>query len=171
MKPFLPPLVFLIVAAVLVAAVFGLTRREPAVSQPIAFNHKIHIEDVGLACLDCHTGAATKVHAGIPGREFCADCHDPSDEPEADSALASLVPFLADEREIPWKRVAVVPPDVFFSHRRHVTSGALECKRCHPGQSERTAPPRFARKVMSMNDCLECHRKSQVSVDCLACHR
>ncbi|MCP4247016.1 MAG: hypothetical protein GY778_08190 [bacterium] len=160
-----------VIAIGIVAVVYGLPRRAPAATQPIAFNHALHLEAAGLECVDCHTDAQTSVHAGIPGKSICLECHDPDDEVEEGTDLAKLAPFADREDDIPWVRVAVTKPDVFFSHRRHVAAGELECIRCHPGQSTLTAPPPAVRQVMAMNDCIDCHQERQVSTDCLACHR
>jgi hypothetical protein len=43
---------------------FGL---RPTAVQPIAYNHKPHLEQAQMECLDCHTGALTGPRAIIPG--------------------------------------------------------------------------------------------------------
>ena len=45
-------------------------------SQPIAYNHKKHIEEAGLGCFDCHTQVLTHQKANIPNVEFCKNCHE-----------------------------------------------------------------------------------------------
>jgi c(7)-type cytochrome triheme protein len=64
-----------------------------------------------------------------------------------------------------------VPGDVFFSHRRHVTVAKVECQTCHGAIGEATAPPGRPAVNQSMEWCISCHEKRQVSVDCNACHR
>ena len=173
MRSFLPVALVLVIVVGLVAGGYALAGRLPKASQPIAFNHTLHLEEAGLQCLDCHTDAETGVYAGLPGAEFCLDCHDVDDEEEVEegSELAKLVPFADADQDIPWVRVALTTPDVFFSHRRHVTAGQIDCLRCHPDQPTLTAPPPVIRLVMTMDDCLECHQESGVSNDCLVCHR
>ena len=63
----------LIAVAVLVAAgaLFALSPKSPfyggwPVQQPIAFNHNIHVEELGFECTDCHLYALTSVRATIP---------------------------------------------------------------------------------------------------------
>jgi hypothetical protein len=169
MRFILPVLVVVFVG--LVAVVYAIAGRQPAVTQPVAFNHALHLEGAGLQCLDCHTDAPTSVHAGLPGKRMCLDCHDVDDEVEEGSELAKLVRFADSEENIPWVRVAVTGPDVFFSHRRHVTAGRIDCLRCHPDQATLTAPPPVVRLVMTMDDCLDCHQDTGAGTGCLACHR
>ena len=157
-----------------VALVYGFTRRDMVVEQPIAFNHTVHIEEAGLECVECHTNAETAVHAGLPGKDLCLDCHDVDEEEEEENPnreKLKLFAFEEAEQDIPWQRVAVTRPDVYFSHRRHVVSARLDCLRCHPDQPNLAEPPRTARLVMSMDACIECHEENAASVDCLACHR
>lgn len=46
---------------------------EPA--QPIAYSHRLHAGELGIACLHCHTGAEKSRHAGIPSLGTCMNCH------------------------------------------------------------------------------------------------
>ena len=170
---FIVPLcVSLIIVVGMVAILYAFGPSGERVTQPLAFNHAIHLEDAGLACLDCHTNAGTAVYAGLPGADICLDCHDTDDEEvQQHKEKAKLVPYAESEENIPWVRVAVTKPDVFFSHRRHVTAGEIDCLKCHPDQPALTAPPKTVGEVMTMDDCLDCHEEREVSVDCLVCHR
>jgi hypothetical protein len=167
----------IVVLIVIVGAVVigqSLVARGETVAQPIAFNHAIHLGDAGLACLACHTDAETAVYAGLPGKDICLDCHDPDDMEEGEvggQEEAKLARFAERDEDIPWVRVAVTVPDVFFSHRRHVTAGGIDCLRCHPGQAELTTPQPAVQLVMTMDDCIDCHEAQRVSNDCLVCHR
>jgi predicted CXXCH cytochrome family protein len=165
-------MVLLLVVAGVVAVTRSLWPRAERVTQPIAFNHAVHIEDAGLECLSCHTDAETAVHAGLPRTDVCLDCHDPEEEEILEHPeKAKLVPYAEEDQVVPWKRVAITKPDVFFSHRRHVAAGGIECERCHVGQSALTAPPSTVQEVLTMDECLACHEASNVSNDCLVCHR
>ena len=161
----------LLIVAALVAMVFGVSRRGMRVEQPIAFNHALHIEKAGLECTYCHTDAADRMVAGLPGKENCLDCHDLDEEADSHPEKAKLVPYVDSEDEIPWIRVAVTRPDVFFSHRRHVAVGEIDCLECHTDQDTITTPPPAPRLVMTMDDCIACHERNGSSTDCLACHR
>lgn len=161
----------LVMVGALTALVFALAGRSEAVLQPIRFNHTVHIDSAGLECVDCHTDAQTSVFAGLPGKSICLDCHDVDDESGTHAEKDKLFAFDEVDHDIPWKRVAVTRPDVYFSHRRHVTAGKLDCLRCHPDQPSLDRPPPTRRIVMTMTECIDCHEENKVSSDCLACHR
>ena len=163
--------VILVVVVGFVAFVYGFGARSERIVQPIAFNHVVHLDDAGMECIECHTHAATGVFAGLPGKGICFDCHDVDDEAGTHAEKDKLFAFDEQEEDIPWQRVALTRPDVYFSHRRHVSSGNLECTECHRDQQTLSAPPSYARLVMSMDACIQCHGKSGASSDCLACHR
>jgi len=154
-----------------VAVVYGVVGRRPTVTQPIAFNHTLHVKEASLACVDCHTDAGNRRDAGLPGKKVCLDCHDPDQEAGQHPQKDKLFAFSKGEEEIPWIRIAVTRPDVFFSHRRHVAAAKMDCLDCHVDQPSLTAPPYTARLVMTMTACIECHERSAVSTDCLVCHR
>lgn len=164
--------VVLTIVAGLVAAAWGIVGRAERVVQPLAFNHVVHLEKASLECMDCHTNAGTHVYAGIPGRDICLDCHDiDEEEDDPNPEKAKMFAFEDSDRDIPWVRVALTRPDVFFSHRRHVTAAEIDCLQCHPDQPTLTAPPTSARLVMTMDECIACHLENGASEDCLVCHR
>ena len=64
---------------VLVALCFGwiifpqlLYSKKP---QPITFNHKLHVETVGLDCATCHIAGPNGTFSGLPPLATCAECH------------------------------------------------------------------------------------------------
>ena len=135
--------------------------------QPILFNHKKHLAQ-GMECNSCHRYFKTQNFSGMPSISICLECHkDPVTESKEEKKIRQ---FHQIKEEIPWKRVYKQPDHVFFSHRRHVVLGKMECKTCHGdiGQSKR--PPSKPWVNMTMNWCMDCHRKSKASNDCLACH-
>jgi hypothetical protein len=138
--------------------------------QPIAYNHKVHIENAGLHCTDCHIHAMDLASATVPSLEVCQNCH--STEPVSKSPEElKVLKYVADKNEIPWIRIYKVPAHVYFSHRRHVTGGKLECAACHGNMSEQTMPVTTAFLPVTMVNCMNCHKQRKVSTDCLACHR
>lgn len=152
-----------------VVVVIVVARKRSAVAQPIAFNHKIHAGDLKLECSHCHQGVETGPFATLPKAEICLECHVAplSENPEE----AKVREYGEDKGEIPWHRLTRLPDHVYFSHQRHVKLGKVPCETCHGKMAERTKPPSSAPKALSMNDCLDCHRKQQASVDCVSCHR
>ncbi|MGB3562865.1 MAG: cytochrome c3 family protein [Thermoanaerobaculia bacterium] len=139
------------------------------ITQPIAFNHRLHVEDLGSECTDCHLYAETGVRATIPNLEVCADCHEEAQTESAAEAL--LVEHIQTNDPIPWRQIYWVPDHVLFSHRRHTAIGGIECETCHGAMGDREKP--VTRQVirLSMNRCMKCHDESGVSNDCLLCHR
>lgn len=179
-EQFLTLVGWLVVVAVTVLMVQWLSA-SPGIVQPVNFNHKIHVEEVGLDCLGCHSGAEDSVSAGIPGIEDCMGCHSAgvSEAPEA----LKVVGFGERGEEIPWVRVTKLPPDEYnpflrpyaskvnFTHRRHVGVGGIECAACHGDVGSREDALVKPLKPIRMGLCLSCHRKERVTTDCLACHR
>lgn len=136
--------------------------------QPIAYNHKKHI-DLGLECATCHTGIAEqKARAGLPDLETCVSCHAPDDENPKTKMIQT---FASANRPIPWKRIYRVPSHVYFSHRRHVQIAKLDCSVCHGDMSQKETPVTRPAVAVRMERCMDCHRDSGVTNDCLACHR
>ena len=138
--------------------------------QPIAYNHKVHIDSAGLHCTDCHVHAGDMASASIPSLEVCQNCH--STEPISKSPEElKVLKYIAERKEIPWLRIYKVPDHVYFSHRRHVTGGKLECSACHGNVAEQTKPVSAPFLPVTMENCIDCHKQRKVSNDCLACHR
>ncbi|MBI4585378.1 MAG: cytochrome c3 family protein [Planctomycetes bacterium] len=146
--------------------------------QPIAFNHRLHMERVqGIGCRDCHQLAHLQTYAGIPSKFVCFDCHNPdANESDANAdafkpEFGTLMAFAKTGEDIPWHRVTFTPEDVFFSHRRHVAVAKIDCRKCHPEIPDRTSPLDRGPIMMGMNTCIKCHEEAKASVDCVACHR
>ena len=138
-------------------------------SQPIAYNHKKHIEEAGLGCFDCHTGAQTHQKASIPNIHFCKNCHE---EAMTDSKEEEkLVGFIKKNELIPWVQVHRVPDHAYFSHRRHVSLGKIACQDCHGDVNNMTLPFTKPHVSINMEFCIRCHESKQVTTDCAACHR
>jgi hypothetical protein len=138
------------------------------VRQPISFNHRIHIEN-DLECNTCHQLYEEHASAGRPELETCLTCHEEliTENPEEKKILE----YAEMEVEIPWRRIYRLPEHIYFSHRRHVMSGKVECNVCHGNMSERKSPPTRPLVNQSMEWCIDCHKKTDADEDCLACHR
>ncbi len=158
-------------AVVLVAALalmynLPLDFRDRSPIQPLAFNHKVHAGDNGIACLFCHRHAPKSRVAGIPAMADCRACHlfISQDAPEIKKLMAYW-----DKREpIPWGRVYGVPDHVYFPHMMHIRAG-LVCSTCH---GEVASMERIKRSVsLKMGWCMDCHRQKNASIDCWTCHK
>ena len=140
----------------------------PPVTQPVQFSHRAHVE-LGLPCDGCHQFVEKAAFAGMPSIDTCMICHqgslsnDPEEEKVRQYAEKSL--------PIPWQRVYEVPGHVYFSHRRHVTLGRIDCVRCHGDVGESAAPLTVAALPISMDRCMDCHAQHGAASDCNACHR
>lgn len=132
--------------------------------QPLAFNHARHN---GLSCVVCHQGVETAARARIPGKAVCEKCHATAPPHVSDAAWRDFT----RNPEGRWTQVTHVPDHVAFSHRRHVSIGRLECVSCHADVGRRATPPGRAPISLTMENCLQCHRREGVSEDCAGCHR
>jgi len=139
------------------------------VRQPIAYNHRLHTQDLEISCENCHVGATSGEQAGPPDLQTCLECHEEAVTDKADEE--KIRAYASKGEQIPWKRLTCLPDHVFFSHRRHVTVGQIDCATCHGPMAVQTKPPEKALKTLKMSDCLHCHEKSGASLDCNACHR
>ena len=135
--------------------------------QPIAFNHKKHL-DQGVECITCHPYSKEQTFSGMPTLAICLGCHK---EPVTESPEEEKIrQFEKKEEEIPWKRLYRQPDHVFYSHRRHVVLGKIECQTCHGNIGQSEVPPSKPWVKMTMKWCMDCHTKSKVINDCNACH-
>lgn len=142
------------------------TQRSAA--QPIAFNHKLHLEGVGLTCADCHEFFASETFSGLPQAETCAMCHEAAQGESREEIR--LVALLEQGEPLRWQSLFRQPAHVFYSHRRHATVAEIACEQCHGSFTELEAPP-SAVEVLSMEACIECHEQAQAGTDCTDCHR
>ena len=156
-------------AAVLAALGLAVAALAGPAVQPIAFNHKTHVDANSLECVDCHAHALDGVRATIPEIGVCAACHS---EPQGDSAAeAEVVEHVRAGTPIAWVQVHWVPDHVYFSHRRHAALGEIACEVCHGKVRERVLP--FTRPAvrLRMSWCIACHERTEARNDCVACHR
>lgn len=134
--------------------------------QPIAFNHKAHIQH-GLQCTSCHAAAAEGPDAGIPSVSFCMACHQviAADRPE----IKKLAAYASKGQEPPWQRVFWFYDSVHvkFWHAPHIRAG-VSCEQCHGDISQETVAVKT--KDLNMKFCLSCHNAKGVSIDCTTCH-
>ncbi|MFQ5602439.1 MAG: cytochrome c3 family protein [bacterium] len=146
-----------------------ISRNNSDSGQPIAYNHFIHVEENGMECLDCHIYAEKNSRASIPNIETCRDCHEEAVS-ESEEEL-TLVNYISENKKIPWRQIYFVPDHAYFSHRRHVTLGKLDCIVCHGDVGSQTKPVTEPVNDIKMDWCRDCHEERGVSSDCYACHR
>ena len=143
-------------------------------NQPIQFSHALHSKN-NVKCLVCHPYYETTARAGLPGVETCRRCHE--DVIQVGPEERKIEAYYQSGREIPWKRIYRVPSHVFFSHRRHVALGRIECRICHGEVAALREPVAEPLKALKMDDCIDCHRRQQEKTsirnvnECIRCHR
>jgi hypothetical protein len=137
--------------------------------QPILYNHKLHTEEVGLECQDCHVNAETHRRASIPNIEVCGNCHDDTEVENIQQVKVGN--YVSQHQKIPWIQIHTVPDHAYFSHRRHVMLGKIDCKTCHGNVEKLEVPISEPFTSLEMDWCIECHKQRNVTTDCNTCHR
>jgi len=165
--------IFLSMGALGFAAGRTLLAPSQEVTQPIAFNHRLHVGEAEIECETCHQHVRISEHAGLPSLATCMDCHD---DPDADSPELRKLFVLAQSQEpTEFRKTFHLPDHVYYSHRRHVQIEALECASCHGGIAETQEPPARALVQVDMDFCIACHARSGVdtgrATGCIHCHR
>ncbi|NGO38297.1 cytochrome c3 family protein [Limisphaera ngatamarikiensis] len=121
--------------------------------QPVAFSHKVHVDQLGMDCRYCHHDVERSWFSNIPSASTCMSCHNQvlKDDPR----LALVRESVATGRPIAWVQVHKVPDYVYFNHAVHVNRG-ISCVECH-GRIDQMEEVYHA-KPLSMSFCLDCHR-------------
>lgn len=128
----------------------------------LKFSHTFHLNDVGVACEDCHPGAKTSTVSSDNLRsthDECMSCHEEQLSGSCDFCHADPDNIQA---AIPAARA------IIFSHKAHTEGENLECTTCHPGLDKvaYSGPS----NMPSMETCARCHNDQQVTNACEACH-
>lgn len=129
------------------------TRRYEPVSQPVPFDHRVHVTGERIDCRYCHYTVAKSASAGIPTSSMCVPCH--SDSWMNTAVMAPVRASVATGRPLQWNRVNSLPGFVYFNHAIHVTKG-VGCETCH-GRVDQMASV-YQAAPMSMQWCVSCHR-------------
>ncbi len=129
------------------------TGRDEPVTQPVQFDHRHHVADLGIDCRYCHQNVEVGASAGVPPAATCMNCHAQvwNKSPKLDLVRTK---YFAGE-PIPWNRVHQLPDFVYFNHSIHVAKG-VGCESCH-GRVDQM--PEIAQAApLTMLWCLDCHR-------------
>lgn len=149
-----------------------------AKEQPVYFSHKTHMEEVGMACNDCHFYYEDGQFSGIPDTESCAECHFYTTDGESlrEKRMDYFVTeYVEKGREVDWYVYQYQPDNVYFSHMAHKE---LDCTECHPDVGNADAPPvyyenrvtGYSYETMKMWECERCHAQTGASNACYTCH-
>jgi Cytochrome c7 and related cytochrome c len=128
------------------------TGRYAPVSQPVPFDHQLHVTDFRIDCRYCHAAVERSAAAGLPPSTTCVACHNTVWMSSAE--LAPVRASLATGRPIRWNRVNRLPDFVYFNHAVHIRKG-VGCETCH-GRVDRMASAMQA-APMTMQWCVSCH--------------
>lgn len=168
-KKLLAVIASILVFVVVSAGAYLTWSRGKEVHQPIAFNHRAHVENAGIECSECHTYYSTGPRSGLPDAETCMACHtDPVSESTEETKLREAV---QRGEPVVFRKLFSLPPDVFYSHRLHAVVGKIECARCHGAVAETQTPPTRPLVEITMDFCINCHTEVKANNDCKSCHR
>lgn len=132
-------------------------------TQPVPFDHSIHVKQVGLDCRYCHTAVETSPHSNVPPVQTCMSCHQQikSNSPKLEAVRAAWNEGKMDGPAVPWVRIHKAPDYVYFNHAIHVSRG-VSCRSCHGEVNEMKKV--WHHESMSMAWCLDCHREPEKHV-------
>ena len=87
-------------------------------TQPIAFPHTVHVQELGLDCTFCHRNVTEGAAATIPAVALCMSCHEVVGD--GIEEVQKLRDTFEAGQAINWVRVHRVPDFVHFVHEAHV---------------------------------------------------
>ncbi len=127
--------------------------------QPVAFDHSLHVNQLGMDCRYCHQSVEVSAHSSVPSTQTCMTCHT---QVKKESPKLEIVRQSWETgQSIPWVKIHKAPDYVYFNHAIHVNSG-VSCYSCH-GQINQMAVV-WHDQPQSMGWCLECHRQPETKL-------
>jgi len=148
---------------------FSKTTEQPEEIDPVPFSHYVHTKEHKIKCVNCHRGVETQARAGIPNIDYCSMCHSTLINP-ASKREKIIYELVKKNKQIPWKVYYNLPDYVYFSHRRHVKLGKLECVACHGDMTTHDSPEIKNFSPIMMQFCFNCHEQKDITTDCGNCH-
>ncbi len=159
--------------------------------QPIAYSHRLHAGELGIACLYCHSGAEKSRHAEIPAAATCMNCHGfvksslgalRAEEAKAGKEKRKVVPPQSEElsklyaylgldangKPDPKGTLKPIPwvkihrlPDYVYFDHRAHLAVGVACQKCHGPIESMERVQQFS--DLSMGWCVNCHRLANLS--------
>lgn len=128
-------------------------------TQPVAFSHDIHANQLQIDCRYCHNNVDKSWFSNVPAANTCMNCHSVvlKDSPKLELVRQSY----STGKPIEWVQIHKVPDYVYFNHSVHVSRG-ISCVECH-GQVNHMDEVYHA-KPLSMSFCLDCHRNPEAAL-------
>lgn len=121
--------------------------------QPVAFDHSLHVNQLGMDCRFCHFAVETSSHSNVPNTQTCMSCH--IQVKAASPRLAPVRESWQTGKPVEWVRIHQAPDYVYFDHSVHVNRG-ISCVSCHGPVNRMTVV--WHHEPESMGWCLNCHR-------------
>jgi hypothetical protein len=121
--------------------------------QPVAFQHDLHVGQLGLDCRYCHSYVEVSGHSNYPTTQTCMNCH--SQIQSKNPKLQPVRDSWATGQPIAWVKIHNVPDYAYFNHSAHVNRG-VSCVSCHGKVNEMSVV--WQHEPQSMAWCLNCHR-------------
>jgi predicted CXXCH cytochrome family protein len=165
----LKTVIIFVVFVIILVSIYAVINFRSGVYQPIAFNHLLHTEDIGLECIECHHYYREHSASGLPDGETCQGCHE--DAMTDSREEAKLITMLEAGEEIYFQKLLNLEDHVYYSHQMHVVVAEIQCEKCHGGIAKTTSPPRRPLVNVDMDYCMGCHDDLGVTNDCISCHR
>ncbi len=126
-------------------------------TQPVPFQHDLHVQQLGMDCRYCHSFVEIASHSNVPTVQTCMGCHQQvqAQNPKLDAVRAAWNGGKGDGPAVNWVKVHRIPDYAYFNHAVHVNRG-VSCYSCHgPVNDMRVV---FQHESQSMKWCLDCHR-------------
>ena len=132
-------------------------------TQPVPFQHVLHVQQLGLDCRYCHSFVEVSSHSNVPTSQTCMNCHTAikSNSPK----LQPIRDSYASGKPVEWVRIHRVPDYAYFNHSAHVNRG-VSCVSCH-GQINHMEVV-WQDQPQGMAWCLACHRAPENNLRPLA---
>jgi hypothetical protein len=143
-------------------AIFGSMQ---AGEKPFAFSHRLHTEDQGLGCTDCHTKWDRADEPGMPTANQCALCHAEVDAPKPPE---KRIDQLFDGTTFKASHFSAQSDEIVFSHQKHAARDS-DCTACHAALATNDAVE--AGLKLGMESCQKCHAERKAPSDCSTCHQ
>jgi hypothetical protein len=144
----------------------------------IQFPHKLHLQDVGALCTDCHYNVKHDKHipqTNRPRMVACFECHDQETtsclkcHPKGEHLLLSLLPRhetinkpVCDQCHDGFEERVQPTYGIRFKHPKHLENG-IACDTCHENKNQHGVITK------QRADCMSCHHGDEAR-DCTDCH-
>ena len=130
-------------------------RQFDPIAQPVAFDHRHHVQDDGIECRYCHAAVEYAATAGIPATEVCMGGVTTKFRNHSLQLYSVRHSYFSGE-PIVWSRVHDVPDYVYLKiHSIHINHG-VGCTACH-GRVDEMARV-YQEMTLTMGWCVHCHR-------------